>query len=83
MKDVYIQQAEPADGKSKVSVLLLHGAAFSSETWKTLGTINYIAAFGYKVVAVDLPGIRNILPLVASVACVCVYMLANNFTTIM
>lgn len=37
-------------------VLLLHGARFSSETWRELGTIELLARQGYRVLAVDLPG---------------------------
>jgi len=37
-------------------VLLLHGAASSSEVWRTLGTIKLLGAMGSRVVAVDLPG---------------------------
>ena len=38
------------------TVLLLHGARFSSETWRELGTIELVAAAGYHVLALDLPG---------------------------
>jgi abhydrolase domain-containing protein 14 len=41
---------------SAPTVLLLHGARYSSDTWKTLGTIEKVAAAGYHVVALDLPG---------------------------
>lgn len=37
-------------------VLFLHGARFSSETWRELGTLELLARRGYHVVALDLPG---------------------------
>ncbi|KAM8799912.1 protein ABHD14A [Eudromia elegans] len=37
-------------------VLLLHGRAFTSETWERLGTLALLAAEGYRAVAIDLPG---------------------------
>jgi abhydrolase domain-containing protein 14 len=42
---------------SEKVVLLLHGAAFTSQTWVSeVPTIASLAAMGHKVVAVDLPG---------------------------
>ncbi len=38
------------------SVLLLHGARFTSETWRELGTLDFLARQGFRVVALDLPG---------------------------
>ncbi len=37
-------------------VLFLHGARFSSETWRELGTLELLARQGYQVLALDLPG---------------------------
>jgi pimeloyl-ACP methyl ester carboxylesterase len=48
----YLEAGNPVGGK----VLLLHGARFSSETWRTLGTIDRLARASYHVVALDLPG---------------------------
>jgi pimeloyl-ACP methyl ester carboxylesterase len=38
------------------AILLLHGARYSSETWRELGTLDLLAREGFHAVAVDLPG---------------------------
>ena len=38
------------------SVIFLHGASFSSETWVKLNSLQLAAALGYNAYAVDLPG---------------------------
>ncbi len=38
------------------TVLLLHGARYSSENWRQLGTLEFLARQKYHVLALDLPG---------------------------
>lgn len=40
----------------KLSVILLHGAAYQAYTWKSLGTLQFLAKEGYLPIAIDLPG---------------------------
>ena len=48
----YVEAGE----KSEPAIVLLHGARYSSKNWRDLGTLERLAAKGYFVVALDLPG---------------------------
>ncbi|XP_076354340.1 putative protein-lysine deacylase ABHD14B [Tachypleus tridentatus] len=57
---VLYREALPKDTSNfHISILLLHGEAFSSKTWLDLGTIQVLAAMGYRTVAMDVPGFGN------------------------
>ena len=36
-------------------VILLHGMKFQAETWRELGTLEYLAEAGFHVLGIDLP----------------------------
>lgn len=56
-QDIFFREALPPSGNfAKGSILLLHGQAFSSANWLEHRTQEVLAAAGYRVVAVDLPG---------------------------
>src|SRR5512145_1635333 len=48
----YLEAGDP----SGLPVLLLHGARYSSETWKSLKTLDLLADAGFHAIALDLPG---------------------------
>ncbi|XP_076330778.1 putative protein-lysine deacylase ABHD14B [Tachypleus tridentatus] len=49
---VFYREALPNDSSNfHISILLLHGAAFTSKTWLDLGAIQVLAAMGYRTVA--------------------------------
>lgn len=56
----FYREAKPKNGPSKKStVLFLHGDGFNSAIWINIGTFQILADFGYRAVAVDLPGQGN------------------------
>ncbi|KAM7295762.1 protein ABHD14B isoform X1 [Ixodes scapularis] len=60
--EVFYREVRPEDESPYVSVLLLHGQAFKSETWQTLGTLGVLSRLGYRAVAIDMPGFGNSPP---------------------
>lgn len=61
---VFHREVTPPGGLTPPTkqVLLLHGQAFSSENWYTLGTLSLLAALGHRAVAIDLPGYGRSTP---------------------
>ncbi|KAH9381543.1 hypothetical protein HPB48_005482 [Haemaphysalis longicornis] len=53
---VFYREVNPEGACPELSVLMLHGAAFKSETWFNLGTLGALGLMGYRVVAIDMPG---------------------------
>ncbi len=53
-----IHYLEAGESNNK-SVLFLHGASFSCQTWQDIGTLKLLAEKGYRAVAIDLPGFGN------------------------
>ncbi|KAL1473762.1 hypothetical protein MTO96_038488 [Rhipicephalus appendiculatus] len=56
---VFYQEVNPQGAYANISVLMLHGAAFKSQTWYDLGTLGNLGLMGYRVVAIDIPGYGN------------------------
>mmetsp|Transcript_70537 Transcript_70537/g.142032 ORF Transcript_70537/g.142032 Transcript_70537/m.142032 type:complete len:370 (+) Transcript_70537:18-1127(+) len=53
---VHFLAAGPSPATARKLVILCHGAAFTSETWRIVGVIDELGEQGYSVAALDLPG---------------------------
>lgn len=58
IQDVNIHYLEAGETNAN-SVLFLHGASFSAQTWKEIGTLKLLVEEGFRAVAIDLPGYGN------------------------
>ncbi|GFN88254.1 abhydrolase domain-containing protein 14a [Plakobranchus ocellatus] len=45
-----------ADVTNALTVLFLHGASFTSKNWLDIKTLEHVANWGYRAIAIDLPG---------------------------
>ncbi|XP_025112422.1 protein ABHD14B-like isoform X1 [Pomacea canaliculata] len=56
---IFFRESGPASGTPKLTVLLLHGQSFTSEDWMKISTLQYLAFWGFRAIAIDLPGYGN------------------------
>lgn len=54
--NTYIMEPYLWQQRSNITLVFLHGAAFSASTWAHKGMLQLMAELGYKTLAIDLPG---------------------------
>ena len=54
--DIYVENVVKDGEQPTQSVLFLHGMKFSSKNWLDIKSVHHVAQWGYRAVAVDLPG---------------------------
>jgi abhydrolase domain-containing protein 14 len=53
--------ASPKGSTPRGAVLFVHGSVFSAETWNSLGSLDALAAEGFRAIAIDVPGFGKFL----------------------
>ncbi|XP_012934900.1 protein ABHD14B [Aplysia californica] len=53
---IYLEEVTPANGAPTLDVLLVHSGTCSSADWVKIRTVYHLANWGYRAVAIDLPG---------------------------
>lgn len=56
--EIFYREAQCSGNNPSATILLLHGMRFSSATWLDLKTLEKLAEWNYRAVALDLPGVR-------------------------
>ncbi|XP_005095598.1 protein ABHD14B [Aplysia californica] len=53
---IYVEEVVKKDSTPRFGILFLHGMRFSSKNWLDIKSVCHVANWGYRAVAVDLPG---------------------------
>lgn len=53
---IHVEQVLKKSTVPKLDILFLHGASFTSQNWLDIKSLDHVANWGYRGVAIDLPG---------------------------
>ncbi|CAL1536403.1 unnamed protein product [Lymnaea stagnalis] len=53
---IHVEQVLKKSTVPKLDILFLHGASFTSQNWLEIKSLDHVANWGYRGVAIDLPG---------------------------